>query len=69
VQWLRKNIIGPGKITVISYQYLGIIAVFERPDVRWQKSTDKIVHHFCTQHIAQNIYKDCHMKKVMTLFK
>jgi metallophosphoesterase superfamily enzyme len=32
VQWLHKEIIGPGKITVISDQHLGIRAVFERPD-------------------------------------
>jgi hypothetical protein len=31
MQWLRKDIIGPGKITVISYQHLRIRAVFERP--------------------------------------
>jgi hypothetical protein len=69
VQWLRKEVVGPGKITVISYQYLGIMAVFERPYFRWQNSTDEIVHRFCTQHIAQNIYKDYYMKRVMILFK
>jgi MULE transposase domain len=32
MQWLRKEVVGPGKIIVISYQHLGIRAVFERPD-------------------------------------
>jgi hypothetical protein len=32
MQWLRKKVIGLDKITVISYQHLGIRAVSERPD-------------------------------------
>jgi hypothetical protein len=69
MQWLRKEVVGPDKITVISYQHLGIRAVFERPDFRWQKSAGEAVHHYCTQYIAQNMYKDCHMKIIKTLFK
>jgi hypothetical protein len=66
---LRKEVVGPGKITVISDQYLGIRAVFERSNFGWQELVDKVVHRYCTQYIAQNIYKDCHMKRVKTLFK
>jgi hypothetical protein len=32
MQWMHKEVVGPSKITVISYQYLGIRAVFERPN-------------------------------------
>jgi MULE transposase domain len=32
MQWLRKEVVGSGKITVISDQHLGIRRVFERPD-------------------------------------
>jgi hypothetical protein len=32
MQWLRKEVVSPGKITVISDQYLGIKRVFERSD-------------------------------------
>jgi MULE transposase domain len=69
MQWLRKEVIGPGKITVISDQYLGIRRVFERSDFGWQESTNEVVHRYCTQHIAENMYKDCHMKRVKTFFK
>jgi hypothetical protein len=69
MQWLRKEVVGPGKITVNSDQHLGIRGVFERLDFGWQKSTCEAVHLYCTQHIAQNVYKDCHMKKVKTFFK
>jgi hypothetical protein len=69
MQWLRKKFVGPGKITVISYQHLGIRGVFERLDFGWQESTGEAVHRYCTQHIAQNVYNDCHMKRVKTLFK
>jgi hypothetical protein len=32
MQWLRKEVVGLGKITVISDQHLSIRRVFERPD-------------------------------------
>jgi hypothetical protein len=32
MQWLHKEVVGPGKIAVISDQHLGIRIVFERPD-------------------------------------
>jgi hypothetical protein len=63
MQWLCKEVVGPGKITMISDQHLGIRGVFERPDFGWQESTGETVHRYCIQHIAQNVYKDCHMKK------
>jgi hypothetical protein len=50
-------------------QYLGITTVFERPIFLWQESAGEVVHRYCTQYIAQNVYKDCHMKRVNTLFK
>jgi hypothetical protein len=62
MQWVRKVVVGPSKITVISNQHLGIRAVFERPNFRWEKLACEAVHHYCTQHIAQNVYKDCHIK-------
>jgi hypothetical protein len=69
MQWVRKEVVGPGKITVILDQHLDIRAVFERPDFGWQKSASEVVHHYYPQHIAQNVYKDCHMKRINTLFK
>jgi hypothetical protein len=69
MQWLRNEVVGPGKNTVISEQHLGIRRVFERSDFGSQESTDEVVHRYCTQHIAQNVYKDCHMKRVKTIFK
>jgi hypothetical protein len=35
MQWLRKEVVDPSKITVISDQQLGIRRVFERPDFGW----------------------------------
>jgi hypothetical protein len=69
MQWLRKDVVGPGKIIVISDQHLSIRAVFERLDFGWQESAGEVGHCYCTQHIAQNIYKDCHMKIINALFK
>jgi hypothetical protein len=69
MQRLRKNIVGSGKIIVISEQYLSIRIVFERSGFGWQKVADETVHRYCTQHITQNMYKDCHIKKIKVLFK
>jgi hypothetical protein len=66
---LRKEVVGPGKIIVISDQHLGIRVVFERSDFGWQGSAGETVHCYCTQHIAQNVYKGCHMKRIKTHFK
>jgi MULE transposase domain len=32
IQWLRKEVVDPDKITIISYQHLDLRTVFERPD-------------------------------------
>jgi hypothetical protein len=66
---VHKDVIGPDKITVISYQHLGIRAVFERPYFGWQESAGETVHRYCTQHIAQNVYKNGHIKRIKTFFK
>jgi MULE transposase domain len=69
MQWVRKEVVGPSKIIVISDQHLGIRVVFERPDFGWQKLAGEAIHRYCTQHIVQNVYKDCHMKNIKALFK
>jgi hypothetical protein len=69
MQRLRKDIVSLGKITVISDQHLGIRAVFDRSNFGWQESASKVVHHYCTQHIAQNVYNDCHIKRIKIIFK
>jgi metallophosphoesterase superfamily enzyme len=69
MQWLRKEVVSPGKIIVISDQHLGIRAVFERSDFGWQESAGEAVHRYYTQHIAQNVYKNCHIKRIKALFK
>jgi hypothetical protein len=66
---VRKEVVDPGKITVISYQHLGIMTVFERLNFGWHESVGEIVHHYCTQHIVRNVYKDCHIKIIKTIFK
>jgi hypothetical protein len=38
MQWLRKEIVGLGKISVISERHLGIRRVFEIPYFGWQES-------------------------------
>jgi hypothetical protein len=58
MQWLRKEVVGPGKITVISDQHLGIRRVFVRSDFGWQESTGETVHHYFKV-ICCNSYELC----------
>jgi hypothetical protein len=53
----------------VAWAFGPCIAVFERPDFGWQESTSETVYRYCTQHIAQNMYKVCHMKRINALFK
>jgi hypothetical protein len=69
IQWVRKDVVGPSKITIISYQHLGIRSVFERLNFGWQESAGEVVHRYCTQHIAQNVYKDCHIIRINVFFQ
>jgi hypothetical protein len=69
MQWVRKEVVSPDKITSISYQYLDIRTIFEIPHFGWQESAGEAVHHYCTQHIAQNVYKHYHIKRIKSLFK
>ena len=55
MNWLRINIVGPGKICVISDQHLGIRGVFEAPNLGWCEENDEAVHRLCSHHIAENI--------------
>ena len=64
MEWVRKEVIGPEKITVITDQHLGIRAIFEDPNRGWYEPAGEVVHCFCIQHISQNVYKDCHIKRV-----
>jgi hypothetical protein len=38
-------------------------------DFEWQESAGEAVHHYCTQHITQNVYKNFHIKRIKALFK
>jgi hypothetical protein len=69
MKWVCKEVVSPSKITVISYQHLSVRASFERSNFGWQESACEVIHHYCTQRIAQNMYKECHMKRIKTLFK
>jgi hypothetical protein len=66
---LHKEIVDPDKIIVILDQHLDIKIVFDRLDFGWQESADEVVQHFYDQRIAQNMYKDCHTKRVKIIFK
>jgi hypothetical protein len=55
IQWLRKKIVGPDNIIIISYQHLGIRAVFERPDFGWQESVSELF----TVIVLNTLHKIC----------
>jgi len=69
MNWLRINVVGPGKICVISDQHLGIRGVFEAPNLGWCEENGEAVHRLCSQHICENIWKRYPQKWIKKVFK
>ena len=60
MNWLRINVVGPGKICVISDKHLGIRGVFEATNLGWCEETGEAVHRLCSQNIlvAFSMFQD-----------
>jgi hypothetical protein len=70
MRWLRKEVIGFGKfVCVISDRHKAIKWVFKQPHIGWNESAGECVHRFCSQHIAENLYKQCKDDDVVKTFK
>jgi hypothetical protein len=46
------------KICVISDRHRGIKGVFERSHLGWSVQRGEVVHLYCMQHVAENLYKE-----------
>jgi hypothetical protein len=69
MQFVRENVVGPGRICVISDQHAAIRSVFDRPDLGWCEERGEAVHRLCSQHIASNVYKLCKDQIIKKIFK
>jgi len=69
MQFIRENVVGPGRICVISDQHAAIRSVFDRPDLGWCEEKGEAVHRLCSQHIASNVFKLCKDKIIKNIFK
>ncbi|XP_040377304.1 uncharacterized protein LOC107303549 [Oryza brachyantha] len=70
MRWLRKEVIGFGKfMCVVSDRHKAIKWVFKQPHIGWNESGGECVHRFCSQHIAENLYKQCKNDEVIKTFK
>jgi hypothetical protein len=69
MNWLRINVVGPGKICVLSDQHLAIRGVFAAPNLGWCEENNEAVHRLCSQHIAANVWKRFPQKWLRTVFK
>lgn len=64
MRWLRLEVIGNNSFfCVISDRHLGIKAVFQDPLLGWDESTDQCVHRYCSQHVAENLFKHVGRKR------
>jgi hypothetical protein len=68
MQFVREDVVGPGRICVISDQHGAIRSVFDRPDLGWCEENGEAVHRLCTQHIAANVYKLCKDRRLKDIF-
>jgi hypothetical protein len=64
MNWLRTEVVGLGKIIVISDQHLAIRNVFKQPNLGWCEVAEEIIHRLCSHYIAQNVYKYYPNKRV-----
>ncbi|XP_078158183.1 uncharacterized protein LOC144553863 [Carex rostrata] len=70
MRWLRLEVIGDNRFfCVVSDRHLGIKAVFQDPHLGWDESTNQCVHRYCSQHIAENLFKHVgHKREVCDRF-
>lgn len=69
MNWLRREVIGPGKMCVLSDRHKGIKAVFEYPQYGWSEANSEAVHRYCMQHVAENLYSKFPDDNLKKLFK
>ena len=69
MQFVREEVVGPGRVCVISDQHAAIHSVFDRPDLGWCEKNGEAVHSLCSQHIASNVYKLCKNKRIKDIFR
>ena len=69
MSWLRTEVVGEGRICVISDAHAAIRYVFEQPELGWCEDTGEAVHRLCSQHIAQNMFKVCKDDLLKKIFK
>ena len=67
--FLRQEVVGPNRFCIISDRHKGIKAVFERPQYGWSEENGQVVHRYCLQHVAENLYKKCPDDDLKKIFK
>jgi hypothetical protein len=69
MRWLRQEVIGDDrKKYAISNRHLTIRAIFHNPMYGWNELSGQAVYRLCTQHIAENILKECQNQMVVSKF-
>jgi len=69
MSWLRTEVVGEGRICVISDAHAAIRSVFEQPELGWFEERGEAVHRLCSQHIAQNMFRVCKDEGLKDIFK
>ena len=69
MNWLRVEVIGPGFICVISDQHISIKNTMSAPNLGWCEERGEAVHRYCSQHIAENLYRRCKNKRVVGMYR
>jgi len=69
MRWLRLEVIGNKFMCVVSDRHMGIKKVFTDRYGGWYEDGGECVHRLCSQHIAENLMKKVHNRKLCDLFK
>ena len=69
MSWLRQAVLDERRITVISDQHAAIKAVFAQQNLGWCEAEGEAVHRYCTQHVAENLYRAHPTRRLKNVFK
>jgi hypothetical protein len=69
MRWLRFEVIGPKFMCVVSDRHMGIKKVFTDRYGGWYEDGGECVHRLCSQHVAENLMRKVHNRKICDIFK
>ena len=62
--FLRRKVIGPRVVTVLSDRHKSILIIFNEPNLGWSVQDGQCKHRYCSRHVCQNFTTQFGNKKL-----